>query len=128
VQLGIGEQFESPGVTPQLPMTGGSEAFLETMGQVFLGAVAVDTVVGGALVGGPGALQAGRALARDPQLFVNATEFNFNFQAGFSRGRRFQLPGQPVGRSPGAFLGRGLGFALGAGGRVLRILDDLPGP
>lgn len=108
--------------------SGGSDAFLETMDHVFLGAVAVDTAVGAAVVGGPGALQAGRALARDPRVFVNATEFNFNFQAGFSRGRRLQLPGQPVGRSPGAFLGRGLGFALGAGGRILRFVDDLPGP
>jgi hypothetical protein len=99
---------------------GGSDAFNEIAGQVFLGAAAVDIAVAGTVVGGPAA--AG-ALARSPNALTFGSAFGVGFTEGFNAGVPggppvfSRVPGAPPALNAGLISGRIAGKAAGFAGR-----------
>jgi hypothetical protein len=123
-QTGFGRStYEDPtGATQAL-----GEAYLRAYGELAAGAAA-GPLVRGAPTAGRAALEAGQALARNPTVYVNATDFSFNLARGYQLGRNLNVFSGPLASSPGAWLGHGVGVAYGVSSRLSGIVTGWFGP
>jgi hypothetical protein len=100
------------------------EAYAEAYGELALGA-AGGPLARGAPTAGRAAVEAGKAIARNPTVQLNTLEGMGNFARGYRHGRGLRPPGRPYGGSVGAYAGYYTGYGIGVIQRSLGIVDDV---
>ncbi len=116
-----------PGFVPGDPPAPGAELTRRGLeGALDVGiAAGTGVLVPKGVVAGRAAVQAGKALARDPRVFVETTNFSVNFARGVNLGRNLNVFERPLGFGPGSIAGHALGVGVGVASRVGRFVGNL---
>lgn len=100
------------------------EAYARAYGELALGA-AGGPLARGATTAGRVAVEAGKAIARNPSVQLHTLEGLGNFAEAYRHGRGIRPPGRPYGGSVGAYVGYYTGYGIGVVQRGLGLVDDL---